>query len=498
MSEQLTSTSGRAILPHRMFWSWVCHLVPLLAPFLVSVIFVACYCGPNIFRGFACLAESHLTLASGPKTRPEFGIQGRQTFYPYELGEQISRVIRQNCGDLPRWWSLDFWVNPDAQDRVTVKNLPSSGTRDGIVRLFKNPKDPDHVDLAILQDGLIVDGDLADLNQAEPDKIHALVHLYKSVFCVFGRRDASYKSLGEMRGRPVRAFLGQSGSGSRYLTQFVLRHYGIECLDVHPDWSPDRVARAMTSDGPEGNEFDLAFVLDKIDSGVVRTFVDSGHFDLVSVDGIDDLFRSVDMLRASTTTKAIALDKGSLSEQNSVPSRRVTSIETQTILACSADLPDWDAYQVTRTLNEHFKGLGIGAEQAAQAPQADPGSTFDYPIHGGAARYYRRGITAEAFPYQALVVAIGASVALIAYWNSLSSKRRADRVTRRIDAILEDNHEDPDGIVRKLHAMKVRAVLQYKEGQINKEGYDRVNEYIGMFYKVMDHREAGAMDEGRY
>ena len=159
----------------------------------------------------------------------------------------------------------------------------------------------------------------------------------------------------------------------------------------------------MTSDGPEGREFDLAFMLDKIDSGVVRTFVDSGRFDLVSVDGVDDLIRSVDMFRSSTTTKAITLGKDSLSEQNSVPSRMVTSIETQTILACSADLRDWDAYQITRTLNEHFKELGLQAEQAAQVPQSDPGSTFDYPIHDGAARYYRRGVTVEAFPYQALV-----------------------------------------------------------------------------------------------
>ena len=47
------------------------------------------------------------------------------------------------------------------------------------------------------------------------------------------------------------------------------------------------------------------------------------------------------------TTKAITLGKGSFSDQKAVPSRLVTSIETQTILACSNDLPDWDAYQVT-------------------------------------------------------------------------------------------------------------------------------------------------------
>ena len=311
-----TEESRRRKHPHVVLRDVIRAIAPLLAPFVISLVVIACYCGPNLSRGLACIVDSQLKMASGPKTRSELGVEGKRVFYPYELGEQISRVIHRNCGERPRWWSLDFWVNPDAQNDVTVKNLPSFGTRDGIVRLFKNPKDPEHVDLAILQDGLFIDGELADLNEAEPDQIQALVHLYKSVFCVFARRDAAYKSLREMHGRPVRAYLGQSGSGTRYLTQCVLRHYGLESQDVHSDWSPDRVARAMTSDSPEGREFDVAFVLDKIDSGVVRAFVESGHFDLVSLDGVDDLFRSVDMLRASTTSKAITLGKGSLSEQN--------------------------------------------------------------------------------------------------------------------------------------------------------------------------------------
>ena len=490
------STGRRWNQPHLALWSWVWAVAPLLAPFVISLVFILCYCGTNLHRGLACIVDSRLRMASGPKTRSELGVEGKRVFYPYELGEQIARVIHRNCGERPRWWSLDFWVNPDAQNNVTVKNLPSFGTRDGIVRLFKNLKDPDHVDLAILQDGLIIDGELAGLNQAEPDQIQALVHLYKSVFCVFARRDAAYKSFHEMRGHPVRAYLGQTGSGARYLTHRVLGHYELESLDVHPDWSPDRVARAMTSDTPEGREFDLAFVLDKMDSGVVRAFVDSGHFDLVSVDGVDDLFRSVDMLRASTTTKAITLGKGSLSEQNAVPSREATSIETQTILACSADLPDWDAYRVTRTLNEHFKELGLGSETPAQVPQADPGSSFDYPIHNGAARYYRMGVASESFPYQVLVVAIGASVAMITYWNTLAFKRRADRLTRRVDDILLVHHDDPERIARELGAVKVRAVLSYKEGRLNKEGYERVHEYVTMFHKVMEDRVSGLVFSG--
>jgi len=169
----------RRIRPHRTLWTWIKAVAPLLAPFVVSLVFILGFCGPNLRRGLACITDSRLRMASGPKTRGELGAEGKRIFYLYELGEQISRVIHRNCGDRPRWWSLDFWVNPDAQNRVAVQNLPSSGTRDGIVRLFKDPKDPAHVDLAILQDGLIADGELTGLNQSDPDQIQASVHLYR-------------------------------------------------------------------------------------------------------------------------------------------------------------------------------------------------------------------------------------------------------------------------------------------------------------------------------
>jgi TRAP-type uncharacterized transport system substrate-binding protein len=475
----------------RTLFAWAMSVAPLLAPFIISLLFILCYCGPNIRRGFACILDSRLTLASGPEIRSELGVEGKRIFYPYELGEQISRVVRRNCGDRPRWWSLDFWVNPDAQNRVTVENVPSFGTRDGISRLFKSPKDPKHADLGIIQDGLIINAELAGLNHAEPDQIQALVHLYKSVFCVFARRNSPYASVRDFHTKAPRAYLGQEGSGSRYLTKRLLEHYKIDCPDVHKDWSADRVARAMATGSAEGDEFDVAFVLDKIDSGVVRAFVESGRFDLVSLEGVDDLFRTVDMLRASVTAKPITLGKGALSEQSELPSRPVTSIETQTILACSADLTDWDAYRVTRTLNEHFKELGLGAEAAAQVPQSDPGSTFDYPIHDGAARYYRMGNASETFPYQVLVVAIGASIALIVYWNSLALKRRADRITRRIDDILR-SQEDHEQAAREVAALKVRAVLHFKEGRVNKEGYDRINEYISVVTATLEN-ESGEL-----
>ena len=176
----------------------------------------------------------------------------------------------------------------------------------------------------------------------------------------------------------MRAYLGQQGSGVRYLSLRLLRQLGIEVQDVHDEWSPDQVARAMTSDLPGAPEIDVAFTLDRIDSGVIRRFVESGRFDLVSLDEAEDLFRTDEVLRASTTIRPITLARGGLSVHDDIPSRPVTTIETQTILACTAVLADWDAYRITRTLTEHFKELGLGADAVAQVPQSDPGSGFDY------------------------------------------------------------------------------------------------------------------------
>src|SRR5262249_50872440 len=181
-----------------------------------------------------------------------------------------------------------------------------------------------------------------------------------------------------------------------------------------------------------------------------------------------------------------------LSTAGDLPSRDVTTIETQTVLASSSDLPDWDAYQVTRTLIEHSKELGLGPEPAEPVPPWDPGSSFDYPVHPGAVRYYRHREKVESFPYQVLVVAIGASVALVVYWQSLVMKWRADRVAERVDAALLHHHEDPHLVLRRLNAAKLRAAILYKEGRINKEGFERVCEHVKVLVELFQaHGEDG-------
>jgi hypothetical protein len=249
----------------------------------------------------------------------------------------------------------------------------------------------------------------------------------------------------------------------------------------------------MAEGGGAVGPVDVAFVLDRLDSGAVRKFVESGRFDLISLEEAEDLFRSEEALRPGTAIRPVVLPKGALSQAGNLPPRDVPTVEAQVVLACSSDLPDWDAYQATRTLVEHARELGLGAEPAEPVASPDPGVFFDYPVHPGAMRYYQQRERAESFPYSVLVVAIGASVALVVYWQGLVMKWRADRVAERVDAALLDHHDDPALVLRRLNAARLRAVILYKDGRINKEGFERICEHVRVLAELFEaQREAGA------
>jgi TRAP-type uncharacterized transport system substrate-binding protein len=461
-------------------------VLPLLGPFFVAIAFILLYCGPNIPRGLACLRGSRLLLSSGPMGLPGPGADGSKTFSAHRLGGRIGQVTGRHCSRRPSWWSLDFWVEPDSHGAVSVENLPSSGTADNVRRLLARRGDPGRVDLAILQDGLMADTDSTWPGDGESARIRSLVPLYRSVLCILARKGGPIRRLDDLRGGHAKVYLGPRGSGARRLAQSLLAHFQVACDDACPDWSADEVARVMTAgdESDASKSIDVVFVLETLDSAVIRKFAESGRFDFVSAEGAEDLFGTDDLFRSSSTLRAVTLPRSALSQASELPSRDVTTIEAQTILASSSDLPDWDAYQVARTLTEHFKELGLGPEPAEPVPPWDPGASFDYPVHPGAARYYRRRERAESFPYQVLVVAIGASVALVVYWQGLVMKWRADRIGEHVDIALLRHHEDPSQVLRRLDAARLRAVLLYREGRINKEGFERICEHIRVLGEV--------------
>jgi TRAP-type uncharacterized transport system substrate-binding protein len=409
----------------------------------------------------------------------------RRSFSRYRLGDRIARVVGQACARRPPWWSLDFWVDPDPHNLVSIANVPTAGTEDALRRLLVPKRSPGHVDLAIVQDGLVDEGPSSPAGEPASTRLRSLVPLYWSVLCAFVPKEGKYHSLDDLRASKARIYVGQEGSGARILSRRLLDLAGIRYVDCEPAWTADSVVRTMTeNDG--SRQFDAAFVLAKPGSDVLRRFAESGRFELIPLDDADDLIRGDESLQGLTTLRPVLVSASSLSPIHHFPARDVVTLETQTILACTSELPDRDAFQVTRVLCEHFKELGIGSEPGDIVFQPDPSEAFDFPLHDGAARYYRRESKAEAFPYPVLVVAIGASVALFAFWHSHVQKWRADRLARAVDESLVRNQDRPDELSHQLAAARFQAVILFKDGLINKEGFERISEHLKVLQSLCE------------
>ena len=451
-------------------------VLALVGPFLVPMGFIIGYCGPNLPRVLRDSGRAQLSLATSQEGRAEYGPDGRRTFNPYDLGEGITDLIDANCDKPPPFLSLDFWSNPDAYDRIALAHRPSPGASANLRDLLRPPGDPRRVDLAFVQDGWSVDG------VAGEEQIRSLARLYKAMFFAFARKDGPcrpLRTLGELAGLPAppRVYLGADGSATRDLAERLLKAHGVAYVAVDdPRWddSIDAAAQEIAQGRGLGAGVDVAFVLAKFDSGVVRHYACGGRHHLLSVSGDEPALARYDALQPARILR------GALGGRGEFPDSDVDTVANEIVLACRADLGEAHAFQLARQLSEHADVLARGsrpaATEAAAHPLAATTEDFRFPLHRGARHFLRQGGKVDAFPYAALVVGMGASVAFFYYYHGLLMKWRTDRLIAAADAILA--RPDAASRVAPLAELGERALIAYKDTLINKEGYDRVKEYL--------------------
>jgi hypothetical protein len=429
---------------------------------VVSAGFILLYCGPNLPRALSCLSHTPLVLATDPDSPRPIDPDGWRTPSGFEIGDRVRRVAAERAGPAARAWSLDFWNDPDAYGPVLIRNTPSDRD-DALRRLLRRDGSPGAADLAIVTDGL----------EPGDGQARALAVLYRQWLLAFVRRDDRRKTLRDLRGGRVRVYFGPA-TASRAVATRLLEQFGVEHEEVCAGWEPARVAAAMAA----GHTADLAFVLDRPEAECVRAFVVVGALDLLSLDGVGDALLDDTRYRPGATVRPCRLTAGALSDGGGCPSREVLTLEAQAILAGTARLSDLDAYRIARALTEHHAELGLGPVPPDAAGGHDPAAVFGYTPHEGAARYYRDGRRPDRFPYPVLVVAVGASIALVNYWASVRRSWNDDRQVARVDALIASEREDAEALAELAGHLLAETVTLYKQGAISKDGVDRVREYL--------------------
>src|SRR5262245_25955325 len=237
------------------------------------------------------------------------------------------------------------------------------------------------IQLGVAQLGFARDG-LPDVGS----KIRALARLYRSHLHIVVAKKLAIHNVSELfDARPrVRAYLGTLPSGTRVISEVVIKQYGHTPMDftiVGDRWSLSEASQAMLDD-----RVDVAFFSVGLGSTALDALANDkdGRFSLVTLDRADALVTAFPYLQKTV------IPSGSYASSREFPAVAITTVASYELLICSSDVSDRRAYQITEALFSHKSELMRTFPLLTQLSQVDPGRNFYYPLHLGAAAFYRR------------------------------------------------------------------------------------------------------------
>jgi hypothetical protein len=172
----------------------------------------------------------------------------------YKIGEELPRILQS---------ALD--------DEIRFVSRPSDGSAQNVDRIERG-----EAQLALAQDGL----------QAGP-AVRALARLYVSPLHIVVRKAAGMKGVPDLvprnGERKRRAFIGRQESGTRVVTELVLKQHGLSLSDLEikggNEWDIATAAEALKKD-----DIDVAFFLVGVGAEALNDLAADGRFTLLNVD----------------------------------------------------------------------------------------------------------------------------------------------------------------------------------------------------------------------
>ena len=490
-----------------------------LAPFALLAALVLVY-----IAGFYVLAmpfcNHQLTLSTGlPGTRGELDCV------------KLADVIEEHSRDDRDVWSTNsqsyYYVR-----NFKIKSDPSYGSVANAQNLHAKLSN-----LAVVQDGLIGNDVLGSAPGHDPasrrdSEIRSLYHLGQSyLYVVIRKADREkYRKIDDFT-PGTKVYTGPTGSAARLVAERVLHFYQPGCIkdtsapedqspsEAQPGRSPCEVIASMAGELalPPEEMFDAAFILgnphvkleetprptgatskeeealESCKDDIVRYVAE--HQDRLAILPID---RAKGLAWTFHFLDAVEVPRGSYPTRRAFPDAAIETVATNTILACRADLPAHQAYQIVRTLDHHQNKLAGVYGEPTPIPAANPQEKFKYRLHDGALPYYSQEPDGDYITLAHLLGTLGVCFTAAVYFNNASIKRRVDLIARDIKSVFEEqgiatkpessdessDDRDAKANVRKaiyrLETIKRKALIEYREGVIDKEGYERIKECVDL------------------
>lgn len=359
-------------------------------------------------------AHSHITIATGSETG---------TYHA--LGKSLKRVLEN---------SESFASVEIRPTDGSVENMQLIGAEGGI-------------DLAFVQ------GDAAPSTNAR-----LLTVLYEELLHILISKSAgeNIHTIYDLQGK--RVSLGPAGSGTRELSQRVLRHFGIE-VGQDMIMSPQETASSL-ADG----SLDAAFMLSAIPSQLIAELAQSDTIRFISLGSAEELGDEAHALELVFP----GISRATIPRSTYVrwPREAIHTISVSALLIARENLDEELVRDITRTIFGNRSGTsgleGVDLLVARKIRENYDPAEVTIPYHAGATGYYRRE-EPPFFVEYAEALSLGLTLMLAIYsvfiaireWVRRRMKNRVDAYLLRVEMLSSGLQGlDHDELLKKYLALE--------------------------------------------
>lgn len=351
-------------------------------------------------------------------------------------------------------------------DGIPARVQETDGSVDNMQRLAEKT-----VNFAFVQNN--TDGDT---------HVRTVARLYPEVLQVVVRRDLPVQRLQDLQG--LRVSIGPNESGTHQVMQSLIDHFGL------PRAGFEAMTQGEAQAEFQAGKLDAAVFLAGLPTDAVAQLLRTGKARLLSLGRSDETGSSLQGLAANLPGMVPAdIPAWTYGE---LPESTVGSLAVQALLVTRADVPDPLVQEVTRRLFASRFALIKKHPAAAEMTEIQGSRGLRFPLHPGAADYYRRNEPPFFVTYAEVLslaltflLTLGSGILAVREWARRVKKNRIDVYYLEVDQVAqglvrESPEEELREARRKLFRLRKQAFHDLVAERIN------ANQSFSIFQAFLD------------
>ncbi|RFU62785.1 TAXI family TRAP transporter solute-binding subunit [Peribacillus saganii] len=202
----------------------------------------------------------------------------------------------------------------------------------------------------------------------------ALGGLYMNYVHVIAPKNKNIKSINDLKGKKIG--VGAPNSGTEVNARMVLKGYGLTYDDVKPDY----LSFAECVEQLKNGTIDAAFITAGLGVSAVTDLQTAVDVEIVPVEAAE-----IEKMKADgAAVSAGEIPPGTYKNDKAVP-----TVAIKNLLAVRDDMPEEQAYDLTKTFYESLKELAAAHNTAEQIIVDEAAKDLVTPLHPGAEKYFK-------------------------------------------------------------------------------------------------------------